>query len=169
MRCSPQVPEVLPVLYLGGVSTGNFREALSVLPGEDPAGLSATNITRLPAAWDEEYQAFRRRVSDCDFIYVRVDGIHFNIRLEDDRLCTLVMLGGAVRRHQGAGGPRGRLSGECGELAARAPGLAPAGTASAGDAGWRWRGRLLVGGARRLAGDDAATRLVPQDGHNVLC
>ena len=94
MRRSPQVAEVLPVLYLRGLSTGDFREALPVLLGEDAAGLSATNITRLTAAWDEEYQGFRRRdLSDCDFIYVWVDGIHFNIRLEDDRLCTLVVLG----------------------------------------------------------------------------
>ena len=94
MRRSPQVAEVLPVLYLRGLSTGDFREALPVLLGEDAAGLSPTNITRLTAAWNEEYQAFRRRdLSECDFIYVWVDGIHFNIRLEDDRLCTLVVLG----------------------------------------------------------------------------
>ncbi len=94
MRRSPQVAEVLPLLYLRGLSTGDFREALPVLLGEDAAGLSATNIARLTGTWDTEYQAFRRRdLSGCDFVYVWVDGIHFNIRLEDDRLCTLVMLG----------------------------------------------------------------------------
>ncbi len=62
--------------------------------GKDAAGLSPTNIARLTAAWDEEYQAFRRRdLSACDYVYVWVDGIHFNIRLEEDRLCTLVMIG----------------------------------------------------------------------------
>ena len=56
--------------------------------------LTLTNIARLTAAWDEEYQAFRRRdLSACDYVYVWVDGIHFNIRLEEDRLCTLVMIG----------------------------------------------------------------------------
>ena len=86
MRRSPQVAEVLPLLYLRGLSTGDFREALPVLLGEDAAGLSPTNITRLTAAWGEEYEAFRRRdLSACDFIYVWVDGIHFNIRLEEDR------------------------------------------------------------------------------------
>lgn len=86
--------EVLPILYLQGLSTGDFREALPVLLGDDAAGLSATNIARLTASWDEEYQAFRRRdLSACDYVYVWVDGIHFNIRLEDDRLCTLVMIG----------------------------------------------------------------------------
>ena len=94
MRRSPQVAEVLPLLYLRGLSTGDFREALPVLLGEDAAGLSPTNIARLTAAWDTEYQAFRRRsLSECDFVYVWVDGIHFNIRLEEYRLCTLVILG----------------------------------------------------------------------------
>ena len=94
MRRSPQVAEVLPVLYLRGLSTGDFREALPVLLGEDAAGLSPTNISRLTAAWEEDCRAFRSRdLSDRDCVYVWVDGIHFNIRLEDDRLCTLVMIG----------------------------------------------------------------------------
>ena len=78
-RHAPQVAEVLPRLYLRGLSTGDFREALPVLLGEDAAGLSPTNIARLTATWDEDYQAFRRRdLSECDYIYVWVDGIHFN-------------------------------------------------------------------------------------------
>lgn len=94
MRRSPQVAEVLPLLYLRGLSTGDFREALPALLGEDAAGLSPTTISRLTAAWDEEYEAFRRRdLSGCDYVYVWVDGIHFNIRLEEDRLCTLVVIG----------------------------------------------------------------------------
>ena len=94
MRRSPKVAEVLPILYLRGLSTGDFRAALPVLLGEDAAGLSATNIARLTAVWDEEYRQFRQRdLADRDYVYVWVDGIHFNIRLEDDRLCTLVMIG----------------------------------------------------------------------------
>jgi len=94
MRRSPKVAEVLPVLYLRGLSTGDFQEALPLLLGEDAAGLSPTNITRLTAVWEEEYHAFRRRsLADRDYVYVWVDGVHFNIRLEDERLCTLVMLG----------------------------------------------------------------------------
>ena len=85
---------MLPLLYLRGLSTGDFREALPALLGEDASGLSPTTITRLTAAWDEEYQAFRRRdLSAGDYVYVWVDGIHFNIRLEEDRLCTLVVIG----------------------------------------------------------------------------
>ncbi len=94
MRRSPKVAEVLPVLYLRGLSTGDFQEALPILLGKDAAGLSPTNIARLPAVWAEEYHAFRRRsLADRDYVYVWVDGVHFNIRLEDERLCTLVMIG----------------------------------------------------------------------------
>ena len=94
MRRSPKVAEVLPVLYLRGLSTGDFREALPVLLGKDAAGLSPTSITRFTACWEDEYRAFHERdLSDRDYVYVWADGIHFNIRLEDDRLCTLVLLG----------------------------------------------------------------------------
>ena len=94
MRRSPKVAEVLPILYLRGLSTGDFRQALPVLLGKDAAGLSATAITRLTGEWQHEYEAFRRRdLSDRDYVYVWVDGVHFNIRLEQERLCTLVMIG----------------------------------------------------------------------------
>ena len=94
MRRSPKVAEVLPILYLRGLSTGDFREALPVLLGDDAAGLSATNIARLTAVWEDDYRRFRQRdLADRDYVYVWVDGIHFNIRLEEDRLCTLVMIG----------------------------------------------------------------------------
>ena len=94
MRRSPKVAEVLPVLYLRGLSTGDFRAALPVLLGKDAAGLSPTTITRLTAAWAHEYTAWRTRsLTDRDYVYVWVDGVHFTIRLEEDRLCTLVMIG----------------------------------------------------------------------------
>jgi putative transposase len=82
------------VLYLRGLSTGDFQPALRVLLGEDAAGLSSTNIARLTAVWEDEYRQFRqRRLVDRDYVYVWADGIHFNVRLEDDRLCTLVLIG----------------------------------------------------------------------------
>ena len=94
MRRSPKVAEVLPMLYLRGLSTGDFRPALEGLLGKDAAGLSPTNITRLTACWEKEYRAFRQRdLAGREYVYVWVDGVHFNIRLEDDRLCTLVMIG----------------------------------------------------------------------------
>ena len=82
MRRSPKVAEVLPILYLRGLSTGDFRPALEGLLGADAAGLSPTNITRLTACWEEEYTAFRRRdLAGREYVYVWVDGVHFNIRL----------------------------------------------------------------------------------------
>lgn len=94
MRRSPKVAEVLPILYLRGLSTGDFREALEALLGEDAAGLSPANITRLLSVWEEDYRRFQTRdLSDRDYVYIWVDGVHFNIRLEEDRLCTLVMIG----------------------------------------------------------------------------
>lgn len=94
MRRSPKVAEVLPILYLRGLSTGDFREALPVLLGEDAAGLSPTTITRLTAEWAQDYTAFRQRdLGARDYVYIWVDGVHFTIRLEEERLCTLVVIG----------------------------------------------------------------------------
>jgi len=94
MRRTPKVAEVLPVLYLRGLSTGDFKEALPVLLGPEASGLSPTTITRLTETWTEEYRAFgKRELSDRDYVYVWADGVHFNIRLEDERLCTLVLIG----------------------------------------------------------------------------
>jgi transposase-like protein len=94
MRRSPKLTEVLPLLYLHGLSSGDFREALPALLGADAAGLSPSTIIRLTASWEEEHKAFRTRdLADRDYVYVWVDGIHFKIRLEDDNLCTLVMIG----------------------------------------------------------------------------
>jgi transposase-like protein len=94
MRRAPKVTEVLPILYLRGLSTGDFQAALPVLLGEEAGGLSPTTITRLTASWETEYHAWRRRdLHDVDYVYVWVDGVHFRVRLEEDRLCTLVMIG----------------------------------------------------------------------------
>ena len=94
LRRSPKVAEVLPILYLRGLSTGDFRPALEGLLGADAAGLSSANIARLTGCWEQEYSAFRQRdLTGREYVYVWVDGVHFNIRLEDDRLCTLVLIG----------------------------------------------------------------------------
>jgi transposase-like protein len=94
MRRSPKVSEVLPILYLRGLSTGDFKEGLAALLGEEASGLSPTAITRLTGAWQADYEAFQKRdLSDRDYVYVWADGVHFRIRLEEDRLCALVMIG----------------------------------------------------------------------------
>ena len=93
MRKSPKVSEVLPVLYLRGLSTGDFAPALAEFFGSD-AGLSASSITRLTEAWQAEHAEWSERdLSGVDYVYLWVDGIHFNVRLEEDRLCTLVIVG----------------------------------------------------------------------------
>jgi len=92
-RRSPKVADVLPVLYLRGLSTGDFVPALAQFFGSD-AGLSATSIGRLLETWTDEYEAFTSRdLSGDDFVYVWADGVHFRIRLEEDRLCCLVVIG----------------------------------------------------------------------------
>ncbi len=94
MRRSPKVAEVLPILYLRGLSTNDFRPALEALLGEKAPSLSATAITRLTAQWETEYKSWNDRdLSDRDYVYVWADGIHLSIRLEEDRLCLLVIVG----------------------------------------------------------------------------
>jgi len=94
MRRSPKVAEVLPVLYLRGLSTGDFQEALPILLGKEASGLSPSAICRLTNAWSTEYEALRKRhLSSKQYAYVWADGVHFNVRLEEDRLCTLVLIG----------------------------------------------------------------------------
>ncbi|MGH8276028.1 MAG: IS256 family transposase [Steroidobacteraceae bacterium] len=93
MRKSPKVTEVLPILYLRGLSTGDFAPALGEFFGSD-AGLSATTVNRLTEAWQAEHAEWSERdLSGRDYVYFWVDGVHFNIRLEEDRLCCLVIVG----------------------------------------------------------------------------
>jgi transposase-like protein len=92
-RRSPKVAEVLPLLYLHGMSSGDFAPALAEFFGS-AAGLSASVITRLTVQWQAEQRAFaERRLDDVDYVYVWVDGVHFNVRLGDERLCVLVVVG----------------------------------------------------------------------------
>jgi putative transposase len=94
-RRSPKVTEVLPILYLHGLSTGDFGPALRDLLGEDASGLSASSIQRLTEVWQAEHEAFRKReLRFHQYAYWFVDGVHVSIRLgEDDRLCLLVVIG----------------------------------------------------------------------------
>jgi putative transposase len=92
-RKSPKVSEVLPLLYLHGLSSGDFVPALEGLFGK-AAGLSASVITRLTVAWQAEREAFmRRELADRDYVYCFADGVHCNVRLGDERLCCLVIVG----------------------------------------------------------------------------
>jgi len=92
-RKTPKITEVLPLLYLHGLSTGDFVPALGQFPGSS-AGLSAAVITKLTQQWQDEQRAFAQRdLSGADYVYLWADGIHVNIRLEEHKLCLLVMIG----------------------------------------------------------------------------
>jgi transposase-like protein len=92
-RRSPKVTEVLPLLYLHGLSSKDFVPALEEFFGSS-AGLSASVITRLTTDWQEEQRRFAERdLRGVDYVYLWADGVHFNVRLDQDRVCTLVMVG----------------------------------------------------------------------------
>ena len=93
MRRSPKATEVLPLLYLRGLSTGDFVPALSAFFGSE-AGLSASTVQRLTEAWQAEHDRWQRRsLAAVDYVYLWADGVHFNVRLAEDRLCCLVLVG----------------------------------------------------------------------------
>jgi putative transposase len=92
-RKSPKVSEVLPLMYLHGMSSGDFAPALGEFFGSD-AGLSPSVITRLTKSWQEERERFAARsLAEVDYVYCWADGVHFNVRLENERLCCLVIVG----------------------------------------------------------------------------
>lgn len=97
MRRSKAIDELVPWLYLKGISTGDFPDALQALLGPDVDGLSATNICRLKRVWEDEWKTWSRRdLSDTHYVYVWADGIYFNVRLEDQankKQCILVLMG----------------------------------------------------------------------------
>ena len=94
LRKSKSVEELLPWLYLKGISTGDFSEALASLVGPDADGLSASTITRLKATWWDEYEAWRKRnLSGKRYVYIWADGVYLKPCLVDDRQCMLVIIG----------------------------------------------------------------------------
>lgn len=94
LRKAKSVEELLPWLYLKGISTGDFSEALAALLGPDAEGLSASTITRLKASWWEEYETWRKRdLSGKRYVYIWADGVYFTPRLDGDRQCMLVIIG----------------------------------------------------------------------------
>jgi putative transposase len=97
LRRTKSLDELIPWLYLRGISTGDFTEALQALLGPQAKGLSATNIVRLKESWQQEWKAWNRRsLHERRYVYLWADGIHFNIRLEDlgnNKQCILVLMG----------------------------------------------------------------------------
>ena len=94
LRRTKNIEELLPVLYLKGISTGDFTEALQAILGRDVIGLSAETIVRLKRVWEREYDQWTSRdLSTSRYVYWWVDGIYFNVRLDTDRQCLLVIIG----------------------------------------------------------------------------
>ncbi len=94
VRRSQRLEEALPILYLRGLSTGDFAPALTELFGEAAKGFSPASIVRFKQVWEQEYQSWRKRdLSDTDYVYVWADGVRFPIRLEEDQLTGLVLIG----------------------------------------------------------------------------
>jgi putative transposase len=101
LRKTKSLEELIPWLYLKGISTGDFSEALAALVGPQAKGLSASTITRLKEVWQGEFQAWNQRsLKGKNYVYVWADGVHFNIRLEEDRQCILVLLGATADGHK---------------------------------------------------------------------
>ena len=93
-RRSKSLEVLIPILYLKGVSTGDFAEALAALLGKDAGGLSASTVARLKEAWSEEHARWSQRdLSAKRYVYFWVDGIHVQARLEDEAQCLLVIIG----------------------------------------------------------------------------
>jgi len=94
LRRMPSVNNLIPFLYLKGISTNDFSQALSAILGEGAKGLSAANIVRLKGCWEEEYQSWAKRdLSDKHYVYLWVDGIYFQVRLDEERSCILIIMG----------------------------------------------------------------------------
>lgn len=94
LRRTPSLESVIPALYLRGVSTNDFQEALEGIMGKNAKGLSATNIARLKHVWEEEYTEWKERsLKEKEYVYIWVDGVYFNVRLDDERVCFLVIVG----------------------------------------------------------------------------
>jgi putative transposase len=93
-RRSRSLEVLIPILYLKGISTGDFEEALAALLGKDAPGLSASTIGRLKEAWIDEHNRWKKRdLSARRYVYVWADGIHLQARLEDEKQCILVLIG----------------------------------------------------------------------------
>jgi transposase-like protein len=94
LRRSKSIETLLPILYLKGISTGDFSEALAALLGKDAPGLSPTAIVRLKDGWLDEYEVWQKRdLSAKRYVYVWADGIYLQARLEDEKQCILVLIG----------------------------------------------------------------------------
>ncbi len=101
LRRTPSIDALIPALYLKGVSTSSFPEALRAILGEGVVGLSANNIVRLKQVWEQEFDAWSKRdLRGKRYVYLWADAVYFNVRLEKDRPCVLVVIGATEDGHK---------------------------------------------------------------------
>ena len=101
LRRTPSIDALIPVLYLKGISTNDFPEALRAILGDGVVGLSPTNIVRLKQIWEQEFAAWSKRdLHGKRYVYIWADAIYFNVRLEKDRPCVLVVVGATADGHK---------------------------------------------------------------------
>ncbi len=94
LRRTKSIDELIPWLFLKGVSSGDFSDALTALLGPDAPGLSSTSVVRLKQVWEKDFEEWNRRsLEGKRYVYLWVDGVHFNVRLEGERACILVVIG----------------------------------------------------------------------------
>lgn len=94
LRRTKNIDELIPLLYLKGISTGDFTEVLEKMVGKEVIGFSPENIVRLKQIWQKDYEKWKQMdLSEKRYVYWWIDGIYFNVRLDDDRQCILVIIG----------------------------------------------------------------------------
>ena len=163
-RKSPKIADVLPLLYLHGMSSLDFGPALEQFLGTG-AGLSAATITRLTTQWQDEARLFAdRSLAEVDYVYLWVDGIHVNVRLEQQKLCLPVMIGVLADGRKELVALTDGYRGIHRILGGPAAGLPVARDARPGSGHGRRRDWVLGGTAGGVPADPGAVLLVPQDG-----
>ena len=101
LRRTPSIDALIPALYLKGLSTSCFPEALQAILGEHAGGLSSANVVRLKAIWEGEFAAWQKRdLTGKRYVYVWADGLYFNVRLAPERPCLLVLIGATAEGHK---------------------------------------------------------------------
>ena len=101
-RRSKSLEVLIPILYLKGISTGDFQEALAALLGPDAPGLSASTIAQLKEVWIDEHKSWKARdLSSKRYVYIWADGIYLQARLEDEKQCILVIIGATPEGQEG--------------------------------------------------------------------
>ena len=152
-RRSKSLEMLLPILYLKGISTGDFEEALAALLGKDASGLSASTIARLKDVWVDEHKRWNERdLSAKRYVYIWADGIHLQARLEDDAQCILVVIGATPEGKKELIGFTDGTRESAQDWSDLLVDLKNRGlTMAAEDRGGRWRTRLLEGTRPSLA------------------